>query len=75
MADSTLPRHIVGPYQAETVVCENVPIERCPNCGQIYFPSHVAELFEKTRQGEVKPDHTVTLEVGACAVDQWLALT
>jgi YgiT-type zinc finger domain-containing protein len=73
MVEDMLPRHVIGTYQAETVVCENVPIERCPQCGQIYFPARVAELFEQIRQSVVKPDHAVTLILMACAVDALLA--
>jgi hypothetical protein len=28
MREDALPSHVIGTYQAETVVCENVPIER-----------------------------------------------
>lgn len=75
MQESILPRHFVGTYQSETVLCENVPVERCPNCGQIYFPARVAELFEKIRRGEITARHKTTLELGAYPMDELLLAT
>ena len=72
MQESTLTRHVVGTYQGETVVCENVPVQRCGQCGQIVFFAPVAELLEQIRKGEIKPDHMATLEVGAFAMDRLL---
>ncbi len=73
MVEALLPHHIVGTYAAELVLCENVPVQRCAQCGQVYFPGHVAALFERVRQGQVKPDHSATLELNALALDSLLA--
>jgi hypothetical protein len=73
MKDTTLARHLLRTHRWDTVLCENVPIEQCPGCSQIYFPAPVAELFERIRKGEVAPTHTVTLEMPACSCEQLLA--
>lgn len=63
MRQSTLLHYFLNTYNFETVVCQNVPIDECPNCGEIYFSSEVAELFESIRKESIRPSEKVKLEI------------
>jgi YgiT-type zinc finger domain-containing protein len=69
MIDHTLPKYVVNTYALQPVVCLNVPVEKCPNCGEIYFPAEVAEMFEKIRSEQMEPPDKITMEIPACSLD------
>ncbi|MBI4531833.1 MAG: YgiT-type zinc finger protein [Candidatus Latescibacteria bacterium] len=65
MKAAVLSQHLVGTYDGRFVVCQRVPIHRCPACGETYFSSKVAERLERLRRGKILPTEIVTVELQA----------
>ncbi len=72
MKKAILREHIVTTLNGHTVVCLDVPIDRCPECGEVYFSSTVAEIFDKIRRGLLSPDETAVVELPALSVHRRL---
>jgi len=73
MLHTKLPKYVVNTYLLQPVVCLDVPVEKCPNCGEIYFPAEVAELFEEIRSECFEIRDKITMEIPACSLDLALA--
>lgn len=73
MENAILIQHVVTTLNGHTIVCLDVPIDRCPECGEVYFSSTVAEIFDKIRRGVLYPDETAVVELPALSVHQVLA--
>lgn len=72
MKKAILRQHVVTTINGHTIVCLDVPIHRCPECGEVYFSSTVAEIFDNIRRGLLSPDETAVVELPALSVQQRL---
>ncbi len=75
MKKAILREHVVTTLNGYPVVCLDVPIHRCPDCGEIYFASTVAEMFDDIRRGLLSPDETAVVELPALSVQRRLTAT
>ena len=72
MKKAILREHVVTTLNGHTIVCLDVPIHRCLECGEVYFSSTVAEMFDNIRRGVLFPDETAVVELPALSVQQRL---
>ena len=72
MKEAILREHVVTTINGHIVVCLDVPIHRCPDCGEVHFSSNVAEMFDNIRRGFLSPDETAVVELPALSVQQRL---
>ncbi|MBM3238230.1 YgiT-type zinc finger protein [Candidatus Poribacteria bacterium] len=75
MKEAILREHVVTTLNGHTIVCLDVPIHRCIDCGEVYFSSTVAEMFDDIRRGLLSPDKTAVVELPALSVQQRLTAT
>ena len=38
-------------YRHETIYVDNVPVQRCDKCGELYFPAKVVKELERIASG------------------------
>jgi len=70
--EAILRQHVVTTLNGYPTACLDVPIHRCPDCGEIYFSSTVVEIFDDIRQGVLSPDETAVVELSALSVQRRL---
>jgi len=73
MIETILRQHVVTALNGHAIVCLDVPIHRCPECGEVYFSATVAEIFDQIRRGRLFPDGTAVVELPALSVKQRLS--
>ncbi|MFQ6041777.1 MAG: YgiT-type zinc finger protein [Candidatus Poribacteria bacterium] len=85
MKKAILREHVVTTINGHIIVCLDVPIHRCPDCGEVYFSSTVAEMlasltddfvlrFDNIRRGLLSPDETAVVELPALSVQRRLTV-
>lgn len=73
MVADSLREYLVTKFDGGAVMCADVPIARCPMCGEVLFAAEVAELFDKIRRGLVTPTESVTVQLPKVRVEDLLA--
>ena len=73
MQAADLAQHLVTTRDGRAIVCQDVPIHRCPNDGDVYFSSAIAQIFDRIRQGQLPAHDIAVVELPAVSVQQLLA--
>ncbi len=55
-------RH-VHHWNEEIVIFENVPVEVCTQCGEVYFSPEVLEMMDKATLEQTPPDKSIAVPV------------
>ena len=73
MPPTILAQHLITTRDGRAIVCQNVPIHRCPNDGEVYFSAAIARIFDRIRQGRLTANDIAVVELPAVSVQQLLA--
>lgn len=72
MRPANLGQHLITTRDGRAIVCQDVPIHRCPNDGEVYFSSAIAQIFDRIRQGQLAVNDIAVVELPAVSVQQLL---
>jgi YgiT-type zinc finger domain-containing protein len=57
-------------YQRETVYVDNVPVDRCDKCSELYFPAKVVKELERIAAGRKTDKQQNNLSFGQLSQDR-----